>query len=54
MVIRTFRRTWKVVWKGKRDKRGQKIHEKVGKPTQEVAWHVASLAPEDLGCGGDA
>lgn len=27
---------------------------KVGKPTQEVAWHVTSLAPEDLGCEGDA
>ena len=54
MVVRTFRRTWKVVWKGKRDKNGRKILQKVGKPTQEVAWHVTSLAPEDLGCEGDA
>ena len=50
MVIRTFRRTWKVVWKGKRDKHGRKLFEKVGDPTQEVAWHVTSFAPEDLGC----
>ena len=48
MVIRTFRQTWKVVWKGKRDKHGRKIYEKVGKPTQEVAWHVTSLAPENI------
>ena len=54
MVIRTFRRTWKVVWKGKRDNHGRKLYVKVGKPTQEVAWHVTSLAPEDLGCEGDA
>ena len=49
MVIRTFRRTWKVVWRGKRDNHGRKLYVKVGKPTQEVAWHVTSLAPEDLG-----
>ena len=53
MVIRTFRRTWKVVWRGRRDRRGRNLYEKVGKPTQEVAWHVTSLAPEDLeGEGG--
>lgn len=53
MIIRTLRRTWKVVWKGKRDKNGRKIYTKVGKPTQEVAWHVTSLAPEDFNCAGD-
>lgn len=37
-----------------RGKHGRKICEKAGKPTQEVAWHVTSLSPEDLGCGGDA
>ena len=53
MVIRTLRQTWDVVWTGKRDKSGRKIYRKVGKPTKEVAWHVTSLAPEDLQCEGD-
>ena len=30
MVIRTFRRTWKVVWRGKRDRHGRKLYVKVG------------------------
>ena len=48
MVVRTCRRTGKVERRKNPDGRGTDLI-KVGEPTKEVAWHVTSLAPEDVG-----